>query len=336
MANTSTTPLISCITTAYNEGPLAATALNALLAQTMEDFEILLVDDGASEETRETLHRFDDPRVVHIRQANDGLSSARNRALNVARGDYVCFLDADDTRPPWAFQHMIDAAGDGVDVVFSPGLLSEVRNEITPFYDQPHFDRLRAENLTSLSKARDHKIWKGALRHLACIEPQCANKMVRREFIEAHKLRFPAGLFFEDMIFHFGLLTNMESYAITSVPTFTYFRRYGRPQITSGTSLTRFDAISTATNALDLFSLSEQFHDVVFRNLVLAAAMKLVMWCEDSVSYDHKYAFRQAIRTMLQGLSPRYLEPVPETKQAEVYGYAPWVQPSLEYVLQAK
>lgn len=324
-------PRISCIITAYNEGTLARVSIESVLAQTFTNFEVLIVDDGASEETRRTLHSFDDPRIIHIRQANDGLSSARNRALNVAKGDYVCFLDADDTRPVWAFENMIAASKDGtVDVVFSPGLLSELRKETFYFYDQKHFQSLASENMKSLRA--DSRLWIAALRHLSCVEPQCANKMVRRAFLEQHKLRFPSGLFFEDMIFHYGLLENMRSYAITELPTFTYFRRYGRPQITSSSNTTRFDAVSTAANALDLFALSEYFQDPILRSLVLAATFKLLKWCEDCVSHDHKFAYRQAVLALIADMNPRYLHPLPEKLHKEALEYAPWVKDTLRYV----
>src|SRR5690606_26688665 len=102
MRRSDNTPFISCIVTTYNEGPLAAASIQSLLDQSFEDFELLIVDDGASDQTRAAIHAFDDPRIRYIRQANDGLSSARNRALHHVRGDYVCFLDADDIRPLWA------------------------------------------------------------------------------------------------------------------------------------------------------------------------------------------------------------------------------------------
>lgn len=325
-------PRLSCIVTAFNEGALAAVSLDSLLAQSFEDFEILLVDDGASEATRSVLHTYDDPRILHIRQANDGLSSARNRALQAARGDYVCFLDSDDTRPPWAFEVMMAAAADNPDCVFSPGILQELRGETHPFYDERHFHTLRAEDMASGSEKRDVKALQQALRQLACIEPQSANKMVRREFLERHRLRFPSGLFFEDMLFHNAILVNLESYGITELPTFTYFRRYARAQITSTSTTLRFDAISTAINTLHLFSQSRYFQDTILRALVLAATFKLLKWSGESVSHEHAFTFEQAIRSMISGLDPRYLEPLNEKAQAEAAAYAPWVAPSLSYI----
>ena len=99
----------SCITTCYNEGPLLRQSLQSMWRQGFRDFELILVLDGADAATRAEAERQNDPRLRLLRQANDGLSSARNRGLAAARGDYVCFLDADDTRPPWALQSLARA-----------------------------------------------------------------------------------------------------------------------------------------------------------------------------------------------------------------------------------
>lgn len=326
------TPQLSCIVTAFNEGPLVAVSLNSLLAQDFEDFEILLVDDGASDVTRSVLQEFQDPRIRHIRQANDGLSSARNRALQAARGDYVCFLDADDTRPPWAFATMMAATADNPDCVFSPGTLQELRNEALPFYDTRHFAALRGGGLTTGSAADDPGAFRTALPHLICLEPQSANKLVRRDFITRHRLRFPSGLFFEDMLFHMGVVMNLDSYATTELPTFNYFRRYARKQITSTSSVLRFDAISTAANTLHLFACSRYFQDPVLRTLALAATFKLLDWSHENVSHDQRHSFGQALQAMMAGLDPRYLEKADDKTMSQVTAYAPWVAPSLGFM----
>lgn len=322
-------PRISCIVTAFNEGDMAAVSIRSLLAQSFDDFEILLVDDGAGADTRTVLHSFDDPRIRHIRQSNDGLSAARNRGLAAARGDYVCFLDADDSRPPWAFATMIEAAEGDPDCVFSPGILSEVRHETYPFYDQSHFQTLQAQGL---GRVADPAVLPDALPHLACLEPQAANKMVRRDFLEQHRLRFPPGLFFEDMFFHVGLLANLDSYAITDLPTFTYFRRYARPQITGDHGTRRFDAISTAISTLHLFEHAARFENKLLRTMVLASTFKLLSWCQDSISHDRKYGFGQALRHLVSGLDPRWLEDLDSNTRRQAAGFAPWVGPSLDHV----
>ncbi len=323
-----TSPRISCVVTAFNEGDLAAVSIRSLLAQSFDDFEILLVDDGADAHTRAVLHSFDDPRIRHIRQSNDGLSAARNRGLAAARGDYVCFLDADDSRPPWAFAAMAEAARGGADCVFSPGILSEVRHETYPFYDQAHFQTLQTKEM---DHASDPAALSEALPYLACLEPQAANKMVRRDFLERHRLRFPPGLFFEDMFFHVGLLANLDSYAVTDLPAFTYFRRYARPQITGDHGTRRFDAISTAISTLHLFEHAARFEDKLLRTMVLASTFKLLSWCQDSISHDRKYGFGQALRHLVTSLDQRWLGELDPATRRQAAGFAPWVAPSLDH-----
>lgn len=324
-------PALSVIVTTYNEGKMAALSLNSILAQTFTDFEILIVDDGASEATREVVRSFDDPRITHIRQSNDGPSSARNRALNVAKGDYVCFLDSDDTRPPWAFEAMMAATATQPDAVFSRGMLSEIRNEVLPFYDAHAFNALARMGIKDMKS--DHPDYLKAMRHLACVEPQSANKCIRRDFIKAHHLRFPNGLsMFEDSNFHMGVLMNMDSFALTELPTFTYFRRYGEPRLTDSRSTSRFDALGSVANVLHLFSHSSYYHDAVLRKIVLASCFRVLEWSEASISLDLKYSYRQALKSLIGSVPRRYLKPLDENLRPLAHAHAPWVEPTLRYV----
>lgn len=326
-------PFLSCIVTAYAEGPLAAMAIESLLAQSFTDFELLIVDDGATAETRSVLHSFDDPRIRHIRQANDGLSSARNRALSAARGEYITFLDADDARPTWAFAEMTRVAMEtGADSVFLPGLLCELRNEVSPFYDQDIFAKLTELGLDRGSGNMPR--FPEALRLLAALEPQAANKMVRRSFLERHKLRFPSGLFFEDMVFHNALILSLGSYAVAKLPCFTYFRRYARPQITATTGMMRFDAISSAANTLALFERSAHFQDSVLRMVVVGATFKLLKWCEESTSHHFRWQYRQTLLAMVARLDPRFALPPRGRHNIEAADVAPWIGPALAFFEQ--
>jgi glycosyltransferase involved in cell wall biosynthesis len=87
---------VSIIMPLYNKAPYVGRALRSIFAQTFEDFEVLVVDDGSTDEGPELTAGCGDPRVRLFRQANAGPGAARNRALAEARGEYVAFLDADD------------------------------------------------------------------------------------------------------------------------------------------------------------------------------------------------------------------------------------------------
>jgi glycosyltransferase involved in cell wall biosynthesis len=94
-------PKVSVIIPCYNLGPYLVEAVESVFAQTMQDFEILVVDDGSTDAgTLRVLRYFKRPRTRLLRIANRGLPGARNHAIAHAEGRYLCALDADDRLHP--------------------------------------------------------------------------------------------------------------------------------------------------------------------------------------------------------------------------------------------
>jgi glycosyltransferase involved in cell wall biosynthesis len=84
----------------YNKGKYIERALSSVLAQTFPPLEIIVVDDGSTDDGPERVLKFNDPRITLIRQENKGPGAARNAGLSRAKGKYVSFLDADDEWMP--------------------------------------------------------------------------------------------------------------------------------------------------------------------------------------------------------------------------------------------
>ncbi|MBI2216265.1 MAG: glycosyltransferase [Candidatus Rokubacteria bacterium] len=91
---------VSIILPTYNRALVVGDAIRSALAQTHADFELIVVDDGSTDETAEVLRAVADPRMVTIRGVNRGAAAARNAALAVVQGELVSFLDSDDLWKP--------------------------------------------------------------------------------------------------------------------------------------------------------------------------------------------------------------------------------------------
>jgi glycosyltransferase involved in cell wall biosynthesis len=91
---------VSVIIPVYNAEKYVAETIQSVLAQSYQDFEILVIDDGSPDKSVEVCQQFTDPRITIIRQANRGLPGARNTGIRHAQGCYITFLDADDLWEP--------------------------------------------------------------------------------------------------------------------------------------------------------------------------------------------------------------------------------------------
>ncbi|MFT6208936.1 MAG: glycosyltransferase involved in cell wall biosynthesis, partial [Colwellia sp.] len=89
-------PIVSVIIPMYNVEKYIEQSIDSVLKQTYHNFEIILVDDGCTDDTLNKVNKFTDPRIRLIHQTNRGLSGARNTGIDSARGLYVALLDADD------------------------------------------------------------------------------------------------------------------------------------------------------------------------------------------------------------------------------------------------
>ena len=89
-------PEVSVIIPTYNRKEMVQEAVESVLSQTYQDFELIVVDDGSEDGTGEVLRERFGERIVYFYQKNQGVSGARNRGIGISRGKYIAFLDSDD------------------------------------------------------------------------------------------------------------------------------------------------------------------------------------------------------------------------------------------------
>jgi Glycosyltransferases involved in cell wall biogenesis len=95
--------MISVVIPLYNKENCIRKTLDSVLAQNYQDFEVVVVDDGSKDGSARIVASMNDPRIKLITQNNGGPSSARNRGIKEAKGDFVAFIDADDI---WTSDHL--------------------------------------------------------------------------------------------------------------------------------------------------------------------------------------------------------------------------------------
>ena len=105
-------PLLTVIIPTYNRSKLLSAALESVLSQEFTDYEVIVVDDGSTDDTAATVASWVERQplgtVRALRQANAGQGAARNLAIGEARGEYCMFLDSDDRSFPWSLRTMAE------------------------------------------------------------------------------------------------------------------------------------------------------------------------------------------------------------------------------------
>lgn len=103
----SSQPLVSVVIPTYNREKVVLTAVDSALNQSYRNLEVIVIDDGSTDNTREALAKYGD-RIRYYYQSNQGVSAARNHAINVANGKYIAFLDSDDEWFPNKIEKQIE------------------------------------------------------------------------------------------------------------------------------------------------------------------------------------------------------------------------------------
>lgn len=101
--------MISIIVPIYNSERFLQHCIESILVQTYDDFELILVNDGSTDNSLAICKKFDDKRIIIIDKSNGGVSSARNSGLSMARGEYITFVDSDDFLPQDAMSILMNS-----------------------------------------------------------------------------------------------------------------------------------------------------------------------------------------------------------------------------------
>ena len=186
-------PKLSIIVPVYNVEKYIDTCLRSLTQQTLQDIEIIIVNDGTKDKSENIIEKYvkENPtKIKYYEKENGGLSSARNYGLKYATGEYISFLDSDDYVEINMYEEMYNLAKkENVDMVECDFIWEWE-------YGKKIFD-----------KRREYKSKEEMMRKPRVV---AWNKIYRREIINKYKITFPEGLIYEDMEFFYKLLPHLN------------------------------------------------------------------------------------------------------------------------------
>lgn len=216
---------VSVILTAYNEEKYIKKAIESILDQTLEDFELIIVNDGSTDNTLDIINSFDDERIIVIDQENAGPGASRNRALKLAKGEYTMYLDGDDWYSKDALEIAYDEAK-GKDTDFTFYQMINYDDKTYETYENDWF------NLNIFDESYENAVFsirdfEGSIFDLSV---GVCQKIYNTSFLRSIDAKFPEGIFFEDMPFFYYVLLKADKISI--IKRKLYFRRKHDASIT--------------------------------------------------------------------------------------------------------
>lgn len=207
----------SVIIPVYNVQPYLDTCVKSILSQSCADFEMLLIDDGSTDGSGEACDAWAkaDGRIRVFHQPNQGLAAARNTGIRATKGEYLLFLDSDDY---WHAQNgfvllngILEQQEQPLDVI----LFGYRKVNLKTGKEVPYIPDVAVTGKT----ADERKMMLLAKRQYS---NSACTKLVRRTFLEQHKIEFPVGRKSEDLVYSRMILTEMRSFAVCPTTFLTY------------------------------------------------------------------------------------------------------------------
>ncbi|MDO4443812.1 MAG: glycosyltransferase family 2 protein, partial [Slackia sp.] len=215
----SNTPGISVIVPVYGVQDWVGRAIESIQAQTYEEFELLLVDDGSPDESGAICDDYArrDSRITVIHKANGGAASARNAAMAVARGTYLFFMDADDWCEPDMLRRMYECAEAGrLDLVVAGFYIDTYRS------DDKYFREVKSLPSKAYASAREfredaHRLFDRNLLYTPW------NKLFRASYLRERGIVFP-DVWWDDLPFNLAVLRDIERVALMEDAFYHFLR----------------------------------------------------------------------------------------------------------------
>ena len=199
-------PKVSVIVPVYNVEKYIEKCLDTLVSQTLDDIEIILVNDGSTDSSKEKIEPYINKysNIQYLEKENGGLSSARNFGIKYARGEYIAFLDSDDYIEKNMYEDMYTVAKQNDSDMVECDFIWEYPNK------------------RKMDKGIIYNNKKEAIEKARVV---AWNKLIKREILEKEKIIFPEGLRYEDVEFFYKLVPYLNKISFVKKYLVHYVQR---------------------------------------------------------------------------------------------------------------
>lgn len=280
---------VSVVVPVYNVEPFLPECVESILAQTWQNYEVILVDDGSTDSSGKMCDDYarKNTRVRVIHKKNGGLSSARNAGIDIALGNYIAFVDSDDAVHPDYLKVLVEIAeGLDADLVacdFNKGEVCKWTEESVP-----QFETRLGNDI--LKKMNDKDV----------IVTVAWNKLYHRKFFDEYGLRYPEGKIHEDMFLTPQVLRLADKMVITSQKLY-FYRQRENSIMSADFSLKQLDGLEAIRFRIKLFEKwnelqlwQKEYESLIRKSRYLYKKMK------DTIYADECKKIRNEMKSILR------------------------------------
>jgi len=261
---TANKPYFSIIIPIYNREKFLKKCLESVQCQEFENFECILIDDGSTDSSLEICEKMEDERFKVISQLNKGVSSARNRGLEIAVGEYIIFIDSDDYVSSNHLKILVDnLLNNEFDIIFNEIKIIRAGHEEESDFGKFLLSELVVSNYESIKLCLLENGFEGYL----------VNKIFKNKLVQKQNIRFNENIRWgEDLLFTIEYLLIVEKATkIINQPTYHYvFHDKNATAIGNQMNHRLFSLLETNQILYDkLSSLSKEFEELTYQRLFL-------------------------------------------------------------------
>lgn len=246
-------PRVSVIVAAYNADKYLCRALDSLVAQTFTDYEVIVVDDGSTDQTGTIAEKYPvcNPRFRVIHKSNGGVASARQAGLDSATGEYIIHVDADDWVDPEMLEEMVHFAdANGSDVLICD-IMTIMPNGIVDYWKQKPVSLEHTHVMGQMMGELFGSLW---------------NKLIRRSCFSKYNIRFREDVqVCEDLLVVMSLLSHPVSVSYLGKAFYHYDRSQNPDSFTNKETLSKdkLKPLEIIASETDITPVKQYFDNAV-------------------------------------------------------------------------